>query len=213
MILYFFRKQKKSKELKYVFICQLTSIISDISISFIRKSNNSLSGFSSNFFTIIALLVLLLLFYTILSSYKSRKIILVSAITLGLYLLFQLFIKSHGDSFNSINVAILAILIIIWSIVFFYEQLTKPAIGEQLFLYSSPSFWIVSAYLIYFAGTFFLFIYSQNKPPERDTEEFIQYSLINGVFILIKNILLSVAMFTRGSVESKPAVTYINKSY
>lgn len=197
----------------YVFICQLTSIISDIATSFIRRLNNSLSGISSNIFTIIALIVLYYLFNSILSGNKTKRFISLSAILLGSYFAIQLFAGNNGSNFNSINVAILAILIIIWSIIFFYEQLTKPTIGEQLFLYNSPSFWIVSAYLIYFAGTFFLFTYSQNRDLELGSETFIQYSLINGVFILIKNILLSVAMFTRGSGESRPAVTFMNKSY
>ncbi|MBI2729641.1 MAG: hypothetical protein HYX40_02620 [Sphingobacteriales bacterium] len=112
------------------------------------------------------------------------------------------------------NIAFLAILVIIWSILFFYEQLTKTTDSQQIFLYSSPSFWVVAAYLIYFAGTFFLFIYSQNQNLEEQVSEIsIQYSLINGVFVLIKNILLSVAMFSKGDSMDKHPGKYRSSTF
>ena len=198
LILFFFRKQKKSKELGLVFTFQLVGFLSEISFAIIQKKisiNNA--SIILDVFTIIATLILAYLFQTILSGIKFRKVVFYSAIALVAYIIIKFFTSNSDVSFNSINVAVLAILVIIWSIIFFYEQLTKPTDSNQLFLYSSPPFWIVTAYLIYFAGTFFLFIYSQHRNLDPGTEFFIQYSLINGVFRLIKNILLSVAMFTK----------------
>lgn len=151
------------------------------------------------------------LFLSLISSDKFRKIVVYSSILLTSYIVINLFFKQSTGTFNSLNVAILAILIIIWTILFFYEQLTKPADSNQLFIYSTPSFWIVTAYLIYFAGTFFLFIYSQNKNLEADSEFSMQYSFINSVFVLLKNILLSIAMFTK--TDSKSPGKYRTQTY
>lgn len=212
LILFFFRKQKKSKELKFAFICQLTSIISDITASLLRRINSIYFSMSVDIFTIVALIVLSYLFHSIINGNKSRKFILFPSIAVIIYFIFKILAGNKSGSFNSMNVAILAILVIVWSILFFYEQLTKPADSDQLFLYSSPAFWIVVAYLIYFAGTFFLFIYSQNKNIERGTQVSIQYSLINGVFVLIKNILLSIAMFTKTDNNKLPS-KYRSQTY
>ncbi|MBI1779811.1 MAG: hypothetical protein HYR66_00285 [Sphingobacteriales bacterium] len=163
---------------------------------------------SLNLFTIVALILLFLLYFSIISGEKSRKLVIFSSIGITVYFISQIFIGHNSGNFNSMNVAVLAILVITWSIVFFYEQLTKPADNSQLFLYSSPAFWVVAAYLIYFAGTFFLFIYSQNKDLAKGSDAYIQYNLINGVFVLIKNILLSVAMFTKGPVENSMPSRY-----
>ena len=204
LILFFFRKQKKSKELALVFTFQLVGFLSEITFAIIQKKvsvNNA--SIILDLFTVVAVLILAFLFQTILFSIKFRKIILYSSLALSAYIVVKFFISRSEFTFNSINVAALAILVIVWSIIFFYEQLTKPTDVTQLFLYSSPSFWIVTAYLIYFAGTFFLFIYSQHKKIEPGTEFFIQYSLINGVFRLLKNILLSVAMFTKTDSNNK----------
>jgi ABC-type dipeptide/oligopeptide/nickel transport system permease component len=143
-----------------------------------------------------------------------KKPVLISSLLLIIYIIFRLFYRDKTEiTFNSINVAILAIMVIVWSILFFYEQLTKPADGNQLFLYSSPSFWIVTAYFIYFAGTFFLFIYSQGKNIKSDTEFENQYNLIHGVFVLIKNILLSMAMFSSGGNIDKHPAKYRSNTY
>ncbi|RTL59800.1 MAG: hypothetical protein EKK37_02795 [Sphingobacteriales bacterium] len=213
MILFFFRRQKKNKELKFAFICQVTSFLSDIISSILRTSNSSYSGLSLNLFTIVALVVLFYLYNNVLQGSRTKKTLLVSTIGLALYFIIQLFTGHNSGSFNSMNVALIAILVIIWSILFFYEQLTKPTDNSQLFLYSSPAFWVVSSYFIYFAGTFFLFIYSQNKVLEKGSEAYIQYSLINGVFVIIKNTLLSVAMFTKVDNSGKLTGKYRSQPY
>lgn len=100
-------------------------------------------------------------------------------------------------------VAIIAITVIVYSIFYFYEQLTKPTIGNQLFLYNTPSFWIVIAFLIYFSGTFFLYIYSQNKDLSTDNDFKTQYAIINSIFILLENILLGIAMLVKNKTETR----------
>lgn len=214
LILFFFRKQKRNNELKLVFTYQLISFIADFLFYIIKsKLNPEQASITLDIFTILALIILTYLFRTVLTVKMFRKAVLYSAAGLIVYIITKIFISQSFVTFNSLNVAILAIIIIVWSIIFYYEQLTKPADGNQLFLYSSTSFWIVTAYLIYFAGNFFLFIYSQHKDIEKDLEFATQYSLINGVFVLIKNILLSVAMFVKAADNSKLTGKYRTHTY
>ncbi len=204
LILFFFRKQKKNRVITLAFICQLTSILSDIITVVVRKANESYGGLSLNIFSIVALVVLYYLYRSVVQAVRLRKIILFSAAALGIYLAAALF-ADYDESFNSLNVVLLAILVIIWSILFFYEQLTRPIDENQLILYSSPDFWVVCAFLIYFAGTFFLFIFIKMNGKGTDINFENNYNLINGIFVLIKNVLLSVAMFTKNEYNRKLA--------
>lgn len=198
------------------------SFLTEIAFAMIRKQISSYNAtIIQDSFTIIAVLILAYLFQVIISSNLFRKIVIYSSLVLSAYIVIKLILyKSPAElndnstvEFNSINVAILAILVIIWSIIYFYEQLIKPTNSTQLFLYSSPSFWIVTAYLLYFAGTFFLFIYIQQKVLKPGTEFFFQFNLINGVFRLIKNILLTAAMMTKGEGTSRLPSKYVNQPF
>ena len=59
-------------------------------------------------------------------------------------------------------------------------------------LYQLPSFWISVAFLIYFSGNFFLFLFS--KVIENDPGFANQYTLIYSSITIIKNILLCTAL-------------------
>ena len=59
-------------------------------------------------------------------------------------------------------------------------------------LYQLPSFWISVAFLVYFSGNFFLFLFSkviENEPGFAD-----QYTLIYSSITIIKNIFLCIAL-------------------
>lgn len=62
-------------------------------------------------------------------------------------------------------------------------------------IYTSINFWIIIAFLIYLSGTFFLNIYVDSMISSKAFEK--QYVLINSSFLILKNILLSVAMLMK----------------
>lgn len=90
------------------------------------------------------------------------------------------------------------ILIITLCIYYFYEQLKKPA---TTLIYTHQSFWIIIAFLIFQCGTFFLYLFAENRLHNQSFK--IQYAVINSAFTLLKNTLFSIAMF-------KKAETYIS---
>ncbi len=59
-------------------------------------------------------------------------------------------------------------------------------------IYSTFNFWIIITFLIYFSGTFFLYIMTENMVYNKDFQ--IQYLIINSCFSILKNLLLCIAM-------------------
>jgi len=82
------------------------------------------------------------------------------------------------------------ISIIILSIFYFYEQITVNFSRE---IYIKPRFWVVSAYMLYSAGTFFLFLFIGTVASNQQQNIYI----LNYAFLVIKSILLSIAMLMK----------------
>jgi hypothetical protein len=96
------------------------------------------------------------------------------------------FFHSHYDSLTNV---LESILLIIYAIFYFFEQIRKP---DHIFFYAIPEFWIIVAILLYFSGTFFIVLYAQSQLEKASFK--LQYSVINNAFDILKNLLLGVAM-------------------
>jgi len=116
-----------------------------------------------------------------------------------LFIIFSLFIffASPNDNIDSLTISVEYILIITYCLVYFFQEINHP---EYLFIYSSPSFWVIVSILIYSTGTFFLFTYSDNL----NEEQWQKWSIINYVFTIIKNLLFGIAMILFRSNNNKP---------
>ncbi len=81
---------------------------------------------------------------------------------------------------------------------FYFEQIKNPV---NLFIYSTPNFWVVTSILIYLSGTFFIFLYSMNL----SEKELVDYWAINYFFNILKNLLFGVAVYlqARGTKEEE----------
>ena len=85
------------------------------------------------------------------------------------------------------NITVLAFIIY-----FYYEQLIK---FNSTLIYYQSRFWVVSAYLVYIAGTFFLLLFMTSL----NSKDQVKYYVLNYVFVIIRTILLSIAMFVRNN--------------
>jgi hypothetical protein len=104
------------------------------------------------------------------------------------------------NGFDSIASGVECIFIILLCIYYLIIQLKGI---NNLFVYSTSNFWIIITFLIYLAGTFFLYIMAENMIQNENFQ--IQYTIINSAFNILKNILLSIAMLM------KPTPTEENK--
>jgi len=62
-------------------------------------------------------------------------------------------------------------------------------------IYRIPNFWICLGFLIYFSGTFFLFLVSTTIT-NKDANFGLQYNIVVACFSIIKNILFCMAIYT-----------------
>jgi len=96
---------------------------------------------------------------------------------------------NKGQGFDSVAMGIECILVLFLCSSYLFLILRK---SNNLFIYSTFEFWIVITFLIYFSGTFFLYILAESM---RDNLAFRgQYFIINIAFNLLKNVLLSIAL-------------------
>lgn len=116
-----------------------------------------------------------------------RKFILLVSLLFFLFCIYSL-VVAKDYSFDSLPASIEAILIIIYCIIFFYEQINNPDIS---FIYSSKKFWVTTAFLVYLSGTLFLFIYTSDLS---EAEQFY-YWPINYFFNILKNLVIALAFY------------------
>lgn len=153
-------------------------------------------------YTVLGYSLIALFFYLNIVSKALKKIIVITFVLFTAYAIYD-FLISPLESFDSIPSAIEATLIIIFAIFYLFEQIKNPRI---FFIYTLDKFWIVASLLIYYTGTFFLFIYAESYIADPSFNE--NYSLINNIFLLIKNVVFSIGLF----VISKPS-GYSSNSY
>ncbi|HRN55546.1 MAG TPA: hypothetical protein PLL71_03800 [Agriterribacter sp.] len=148
--------------------------------------------------TIFEYTLVFLLFFNIIISTIFKKGMIVVTVLIGVYLLYDL-LSAANDSFDSIPLGIASLAFLIYCIFYLFERVSDPT---SLFLYASPVFWVVVALIIYFAGTFFPFIYAQSHMKEN---QFVsEYSLIHDTLYIIKNLLFGVAMLMKDSAVKSP---------
>jgi hypothetical protein len=140
----------------------------------------------ANIALIVELILIFLLFYFVFKAVSPWNKLAITALLLSsIWWLFRniLFQKIH--SYGAVFIGGTTILIMVFSLAFYYYHLSNP---KTLFVYFSPSFWMVSAILLYKAGTFFLFLYVNTL---NQTEK-ANFYIINSGFYFFENILFSV---------------------
>ncbi len=126
--------------------------------------------------------------YFLYLSLLERKFKILLVICSALFYLIALFtiVAKNRESFDSLSASLEASLLILYSILYLYEQIKDPAI---LFVYQSKKFWIVIAFLLYLSSTLFLFIYATTF----SSQQHKSYWGINNIFDIIKNLLFVVS--------------------
>ena len=187
--------RKSSKSLWVIFIYTLLEFFTDIFQSSTKWGNDH------NFeifgiFEIVEYSMFAYFFYLSIDNRVIKKIIVFISILI-LLLLTITFIKSEKREFDSITASVESIAIIGLSLIYFFEQINKP---QDNFIYSSPNFWIVIAFMIYMSGTLFLFIIANSL----STKEMEKYWAINNLSNVITNIIFCIAFLVNRFVSRSP---------
>lgn len=186
----FFARSKKDIGLRVAFLLSAYGLL----VNFFVFTNSHLRDHSflvSRISTIIEFSLYSFFFFKIIRSRVFKTGIIIASASMALLFVYFLFVNS-SNSFDSFPSGLSTLIFFIFSIFFLFEKIKNE---PSLFLYTSPSFWVVVAVIIYSAGTFFPFIYAQgntNKPEFR-----YEFVLIHSTLYILKNLLICVAMLTR----------------
>jgi len=90
------------------------------------------------------------------------------------------------DTVDFIPISTSGIILLMFSMSSLFEEIQNPTVD---FIYNTYFFWIILGIMIYFAGTFFLFLY-YNDITKGDKEIFWNVNLLS---IILKNIFFSIA--------------------
>jgi hypothetical protein len=137
-------------------------------------------------------------FYLILLKKLEKKIILYVWISYTLFASIDFVYFNNWKAFDSFASGIEFIIIIILCIYYLFSQIKG---SNNLLIYSTFNFWVIITFLIYFSGTFFLYLMADSM---RENIHFQKlYFIINISFNILKNILLSVAMTMKTNSTNK----------
>lgn len=182
------------KSLWVIFFLLIISFSNDLYGLFLLK-NNSKNYISFNIFILVETLLLDIYFFKILFFKLLKKIIFTTCIIFLLFWLFK-FVIDGKKTFLYSCASLENITILAFAIFFYYEQIVKVNLA---FIYKEVRFWIVSAYFIYIAGTFFLLLYF----PSLNLIDLRNFYILNYIFIIIRTVLLSIAMCMNNDSNQK----------
>ena len=137
-------------------------------------------------FTIIEYSLFALFLFIVIKSKYFKSIITTASVLFLLFATWFIFDIGAQKKFDSLPASIEAILIIVFSILFLFDQMNNP---EVIMIYESHRFWVITAFLIYMAGGLFLWIYADSFTKEQKN----YYWNINHTINIVKNILISFA--------------------
>ena len=208
ILLLFTRKRHRGKGLWVIYIYFFVDLITELINTYYNHRFNENFYLNWNLFNIIEYYLLALFIRNLLRT-KTLKIIILVFSLLFLVVAFASVISGgYSKHYDSITNGLESILLIIYSIFYLFEQISKP---DHIFFYSIPEFWIIVAILLYFSGTFFFNTYA-NGLIESNKSFQAQYSAINNAFEILKSLLFGVAMVVKGDapINNASRIDYSN---
>ena len=198
----FFKLNKKQRALRVILLYVLYCIFNEGMSFYLQKIKSEDFSILLYSFTIIEFSFFCYFIYLILPKNFVKKIVPYLWAIFVLIALIDIFYLNKTHDFDSFASGIESIIIITLCIYYLFSQIKG---SNSSLIYSTFNFWVVIAFLIYFAGTFFLYLFADNMISNPSFHKI--YFIINITFNILKNILLSVAMTMKLNEE-----LYLQKS-
>ncbi len=132
-------------------------------------------------------------YYTLVG--KIKRLVLPAAVLCFIIHSLYDFYSSKPGEFSFMPLVAECFFFILVIVYFMYEKI-QYSISSPI--YHLPSFWVSVAFLIYFSGNFFLFLFSKSMFKNPDFR--IQYTLIYSTVTIMKNIFLCTAIITNSNL-------------
>ena len=175
----------------YLFYSLLTDLIfNKLSLKYLESEI-----YSYRIFTVVEFSILSIYLYREIVSAQYRSFIKITSLIFALFVVFDILTGTLNE-FDSIPTGVESILVLSSSLLLLYERIIK---NEE---YSLSSIWIAIGLVLFFSGTFFLFILSQSNFNDINFSE--TYSYILASFKIISYILFSIGIISESKFSFKP---------
>jgi hypothetical protein len=189
IILYLcFAKRNKGEGLWVIFLYCVVSLFSEWLFHILKQEVHI---FVFICFTTFEFTVFSFFFYSSLKEKRFKYVPVIGALIFYLIVIITFTNKKTGN-FDSLSASLEAIFIIVYSIVFLYEQIKDPSV---VYVFNTKKFWIIIAFFLYFSSTLFLFLYSATLTKQ----ERYNYWYINNFFEILKNTFFCISFTMKKS--------------
>lgn len=148
------RKTKKTLGILSVFL--VLNVIIEI-VAFLISEYSINNMFVFHIHTVIEFAFVVWVALKIIKPVRATEIAIILPAAFLVFSIIDAFYIENLDSLNSLPRGIEGLIVIAISVFFFYRLFNSE---ENFDLLKYPYFWLFSGWLIYFSGTFFLFIYN-----------------------------------------------------
>lgn len=194
-----FKINNKQKSLRVIFFYILYCVLNEGMSYYLQSIKSENFIFLLYAFTIVEYSFFCYFIYLILPKNFIKKMVPFLWIGFVLLALVDILYISEQKDFDSFAIGIESIIILLLCISYLFSEIRG---SNSLLIYSTFNFWVVIAFLIYFSGTFFLYLLTNKMAGDRSFHKF--YFIINISFNILKNILLCVAMTMKSNDTVKP---------
>jgi hypothetical protein len=186
-----FKRRNKEKSLRVIFYYIVYCIINE-AVSYYFHHNRVQQYYTFAAFTLFEYSFFSLFYFYVIPKASEKRAVIIIWVLFSAFCIIDFFFINRMKDFDSIAQGVESILIIILCIYYLVVQIRGSL---TLTIYSTTDFWVIITFLIYLAGTFFLYIMAENMIQSYAFRE--QYIIINSAFNIIKNILLSIALLMK----------------
>ena len=187
ILIFLIFKHNRKERLKWViFVLLLLGVLVDL-LGLRLAKHQSNNVWLINIYTLVEF-SLLSFFFIRLQKFKQNKFHIFVYATFLLLWMIQNFIIQNINQFDYFSQAIEFLILFIFCLLYFFK---KAKTYDTIFIYNTYEFWLVTAILIYCAGTFFSFFIPMNiNERNKDTLVFEYISRLGNIF---KSILIAIA--------------------
>lgn len=194
-VIFLFSKKKIMKPLWVILFYCIYSFANNTKLVYAFEHNQKSTIFLY-LFTVVEYVLFAIFIYSVLQKDAIKRALLVCSILFIGFCLFNIFFKPQYQ-FDSLHTSIESIILLIFCIMFLFEQINIP---ETIFIYSSYKFWVIIGILVYLAATFFLYGFAASLP----TKTAQQYWVINHISNILRNLLFVIAIIVYVKTPKNP---------
>jgi hypothetical protein len=198
VLLYFSFIKEKNKAKQVLFYFFLFISLHSLTYALITFFSARLGIIFNSLYVPIEFIFISIFYYNARNSILYKQFIKYVSVVFLLIFSLKIFLDPILD-FDSLINGIESIIIIAFSISFFYEHIKNP---NSTFIDKDPYFWGVSGFFLFFSISFFVFLLRQSYWQNNDF--FYQYVYIHALSGILRNIICSIAFLIKPYKDQVP---------